>query len=399
MRISTSQIFNAGLDSMRHRQNELAQTQQQLATGQRINLPSDDPTGTAQILQHREAINAAEQYQKNADRAESRLQVTETALDQVGSNIQRVRELVLQANNATQTTESRRSIARELSELLDEAVDLANTRDANGEYIFSGLKSLTRPFTAHTDGTVGFNGDGRTRSVQISTVRQLAIGESGRDVFLSIPSGNGTFQITGDPANSGSGRVNTGSVTDPTAWTGGDYVVEISPANTWAVYDEAGDIVATGDYQSGATIEFSGVSLSISGTPADGDRFEVSASSDTSIFEVYQRAIDALTADTTGGPARARMNNELESVLQGLDEGLGRVADSQATVGARLGAIETQRGINDDHLLQLRTTLSEVRDVDYAEVISRFNQQLLALQAAQQSFAQVSRLSLFDFLR
>ncbi len=399
MRISTTQIFNAGLDAMTRGQSDLMKTQQQLATGQRINSPSDDPSGAVQMLQYREAIDAVEQYQKNADRAEFRLQATEGALDQVGNNMQRIRELVLQANNASQTTESRRSIAVEVEQLLAEVKDIANTRNANGEYIFGGLNSLTRPFTRDADGGVTFNGDGRTRSLQISPVRQLSIGESGGDVFMGIPAGNGTFEVRGDPGNSGEGRIGVSSVSNPGAWTDDTYAIEIAPEDAWTVYDSAGDVVATGVYQPDATIEFSGVSVSLSGRPADGDRFEVRPAGEDSVFEVYRRAIDALRSDTAGGPARARMNNELAAVLQGIDQALAKVADTRSTVGARLGAIETQRSINADHLLQLQTTLSEVRDVDYAEAISRFNQQLTALQAAQQSYAQVSRLSLFDFLR
>lgn len=70
----------------------------------------------------------------------------------------------------------------------------------------------------------------------------------------------------------------------------------------------------------------------------------------------------------------------------------------RAGAGARLNALDNQAEINADYQLQLQTTLSEVQDLDYAEAISRFELQLVALQAAQQSFSRISGLSLFNFL-
>lgn len=81
-----------------------------------------------------------------------------------------------------------------------------------------------------------------------------------------------------------------------------------------------------------------------------------------------------------------------------LDQALGNILDTRASVGSRLKTVENQRNINEDVLLQLRTTLSEIEDLDYAEAISRFNLQQTALQAAQQSYVQVQRLSLFNFI-
>jgi flagellar hook-associated protein 3 FlgL len=86
------------------------------------------------------------------------------------------------------------------------------------------------------------------------------------------------------------------------------------------------------------------------------------------------------------------------SALGDLDQALGRLLETRTSLGARMNTVETQSRINEDQLLQVRTALSEIQDLDYAEAISRFNLQQTALQAAQQTFVQVQRLSLFNFM-
>ena len=86
------------------------------------------------------------------------------------------------------------------------------------------------------------------------------------------------------------------------------------------------------------------------------------------------------------------------TALTDLDAALGNFSDIRAEVGTRLRTLEQQQDLNEDRLVDLNTAVSEIRDLDFAEAISRFNQQQVALQAAQQTYTQVNRLSLFDFL-
>jgi flagellar hook-associated protein 3 FlgL len=89
----------------------------------------------------------------------------------------------------------------------------------------------------------------------------------------------------------------------------------------------------------------------------------------------------------------------MNSTLENLDQAIGNVVQARADIGGRLQALETQQNTNADLGLQLTTTLSQTRDLDYSEAITRLNQQLTALQAAQASYVRVMGLSLFDYLR
>src|SRR6056297_1352322 len=136
MRLSTAQIFQQGINNILSRQADVQQTQQQLATGRKVSTPADDPIAAVRILDISEDIQLVDQYERNGDFAQSQLAFEETVLADVANVLQRVRELVVSANNASQSQESRRSIAVEVEARLEELVTLANAQDSTGEYIF-----------------------------------------------------------------------------------------------------------------------------------------------------------------------------------------------------------------------------------------------------------------------
>ncbi|SFM67133.1 flagellar hook-associated protein 3 FlgL [Ectothiorhodospira mobilis] len=401
MRISTSQIFQNGVDVMQRQQAEIARTQNQLATGRRILAPSDDPSGSVQTLQFESRVKQTEQYQRNGQLAERRLRLTETTLAGVGDGLQRIRALAVQANNASQTDETRGYLAEEMRQVLDGLVDLANTRDANGEYLFAGYRSETRPFVADATGQIVYQGDDGAREVDISPVRRIAVGDAGSAVFGGILDGNGAFTVIPDAGNSGSGVAGTGQVVDQAAWNGGaggPFTLEFLSSEEYQVLDNGGTVVTgPASFESGQTIEFNGIQLQVQGRPDAGDSFEIRASQEQTLFQGLDRMISAL--EKGSGDTTAPVNNAINRGLTELDGALEHVLDVRATVGARLNALESQDGLHEGQILQMETTLSEIRDLDYAEAISRFNLQQVSLQAAQQSYTQVARLSLFDYIR
>jgi len=137
----------------------------------------------------------------------------------------------------------------------------------------------------------------------------------------------------------------------------------------------------------------------LEGAPAAGDSFGVDPAGADSVFAMVDDLIVALESSTFDDASRARLNGDLGLALQNLDESQGRVLEIRTQVGARLNTIESQGLADEERMLALKTTLSQVEDLDYAEAVSRFSMQQAALEAAQQAYVQMSRLSLFDFIR
>jgi len=225
MRISSSQIYASAINSILGQQADLTKVQLQIASGRKILTPADDPAGSARALNLQESASSTSQYDRNIDIATSQLQFEESNLTGVTGLIQRVRELTVQGNSDTLNSSSRGLIATEIRQRFDELLSLANTRDANNEYIFSGFQSKTQSFVLNADGTVKYNGDEGQRFLQIGSSRQVATGDSGADVFGLVGSGNGQFITTGSALNTGSGVIGAGSITNQNAYVADNYTV------------------------------------------------------------------------------------------------------------------------------------------------------------------------------
>ena len=328
------------------------------------------------------------------------MSLLDRTLSKITRVLQRVRELTVQANNASQGPESRAAIAAEVKSRLDELVALANTRDANDEYIFAGFQARSRPFT-ESGGAVTYRGDDGQRFLDIAAGSQVAVRDSGRRVFLAIPAGNGSFDFS-TSGNAGTAVVDKTSA--DSRFVRGDYridFVQAAPADpiTYRVVDRAGGVVAEGNYRSGEAIAFNGARVVVKGKPANGDSIRIDGSASRSMFATISKIATALRSASGSPAANAEVNNTLASGLYNLDQAIGNVLNVQADVGSRLNRVDARKEINAEFELQLKKTLSGVRDLDYNEAISRLNLQLLALRAAQQTFAATTRrLSLFNYL-
>ncbi len=414
MRISTQQIQQTAINALLRQQAELSNTQNQLALGKRVITPSDDPVASANLLNLEQELEVTKQYQFNANMAKSRLGQEETALTAVTNQIHRVRELAIQASNATYTDEDRKMISAEARHILDELFDMANSKDSNNEYLFSGYKGDIKPFDYDGLNYI-YNGDDGQRSLKIGASRTIADGDPGSKVFMNIRTGNGTFRAYDDPANIGAGVINGGTVTDNALYDRLDYTISFANNSAgdlvYLVNDDSAVIQPawvqppTGLpddaplFVSESSINFGrGVSVSISGTPDVSDTFKIVPSPNQDFFTTLESFADALEAGTMTVESQAKFNNAMNRTLYDIDLALDNFLNVRAEIGARLNAIESQESINDDFKIQIESFISTIQDLDYAEAISRFNLQQAGLQAAQQSYVQIQGLSLFNYL-
>lgn len=192
MRIATVQIYQRGLDSMLDQQARVFKTQLQLSTNQRFSSPGEDPTAAAQVLGLNESLAITQQYRDNATAARARLDLEDSTLQGVNDALQRARELAIQANNDTLSASDRRGLAQELRQIVDQVMGMANTRDASGEHIFAGFQTRAVPFSHDGSGTFTYNGDQGQRKLQVGPARQIAISDSGMDVFMKVRDVAGT---------------------------------------------------------------------------------------------------------------------------------------------------------------------------------------------------------------
>lgn len=182
MRISTQTVFETGANRIGDLQSGLAKTQQQLATGRRVLTPADDPVAAARALEVSQSQSLNTQYGANRQYAKSSLGEVEGTLASVTSLLQDVKTTVVAAGNATLGDTERGFMATELRGRFDQLLGLANARDAQGNYLFSGYQTTTPAFVKTATGAQ-YQGDQGQRLMQVDAARQMPVSNPGQAVF------------------------------------------------------------------------------------------------------------------------------------------------------------------------------------------------------------------------
>jgi flagellar hook-associated protein 3 FlgL len=293
---------------------------------------------------------------------------------------------------------SRKALAQQIQARLDDLVAMGNRKDANGEYLFAGFQTLTQPFSPTGTG-VQYVGDQGARQVQTSPTQKMADSHPGSEVFMNVKAGNGTFVADANPANTGSGVITPGTVTDPAQWVRDSYTIHFIDATNYEVLNSANTVVTTGAYTSGGSVSFNGVQVQITGAPATDDRFTIAPSTTQDMFTTLQNLVTTLQQSNTTPQERAQFDTNMAATLTQLDQALDHTNSVRSEVGTRLAVLQETADSRDEQQVELSKSLSELRDLDYASAITQLNLQLAGLQAAQTSYTKIGQLSLFDYLR
>ncbi len=189
MRISTSWAQQLGVNAMNAQQVKMSKTQMQLSAGLKNLTPSDDPAAAVKALGLQESIDKTTQYQDNIAQTRARLSIEEGSLQTSENILFRAKELTVQSLNSTLTLQDREAIKSEIDQLLQEMVGVANTKNANGEYIFSGDLSTTPAVAWDVEvGSYVYQGGINQRVLDIAPERRVADGDLGSNIYSNISS-------------------------------------------------------------------------------------------------------------------------------------------------------------------------------------------------------------------
>jgi flagellar hook-associated protein 3 FlgL len=233
--------------------------------------------------------------------------------------------------------------------------------------------------------------------VQIGPNQRISSGDSGATVFMNIPAGNGTFTTSGAAANTGTGSIGVGTVATPSAWVPDTYTIAFTSPTDYTVTNSANTVVATGNaFKDGDSISFNGVQIPITGTPAAGDTFTVAKAGNASAFSTLSNLITTLSDPTLSS---AQISSQIGGSLQQIDNAISNMSNVSASVGARLNSVTSSQGAATALQTNLTTSVSQLSDTDYAAAITQLNTEEVSLQAAQESYASIAKLSLFNYLQ
>lgn len=397
MRISTLTIFEQSMSSLNRQQGSLMHVSQQIATGRRVVNPSDDPQAASQAVQVSQSLAINSQYAEARVSARNALAQEESILNSVSSAISSARTLILQASNDPLSDADRASVASELRGIYETVIGQANATDGNGRYLFGGYKDGSEPFVRDASGNVSYVGDSNSRAVRVDASRLMPVADNGDAIFRSVHAGAG-YLAEADSGNQGSVVFKGPQVVDESdPGYGGAYDIAFSvDAQGVATYSVNGG--AAQNYEAGQSIRFGGLSITLDGTPADGDSIHLDQAQNmnTDLFRTFEKALAVLEQPAGSDTARAARANTLSNVLREFDNSLDNVLTTRASVGARMNELDVVDSVSDNRSLNYKEKLSGLVDLDYVSAIAEYSLRQIGLQAAQQAFIDIKGMTLFD---
>lgn len=412
MRISTAQMFIQAQQTMLQGQARVADIQSKLSSGKNNTTLADDPVAANQIVTLKRELAQLDMFGTNIDSTRRRLAIEDTTLASLNDAMDRMLELTIQSANGTLSDNERLGVAYELEELVEYSASLMNTRDAKGEYIFSGSKGNTQTYQLNGDGRYVYGGDDTQRTIQVASTQYVESTDTGKFLFESV---SGALSL--DVINSSGAGVTLSSinVSDERAFQ--DFMHTTGDLKFSAV----GGSVALTNTVTGATVPeqlLSRPDVSLSGSSPNftfsvpGASIDIQADTTvgasaslrlaqepSSILNSALDLADALRSLSTSIPAEsAQIASQQHKMLDDLSEAQINMSTSRASIGARLNAIEKAEYSNSDFKFLTEITLSAVEDLDYAAASADLARFQLALESSYASFGVIQQTSLFEYL-
>jgi len=408
MRISTQTLYAQSMRSLNQQQAELSHVGQQIASGQRVMRPSDDPQAASRAVQVSQAQSITSQYTDSRVSARNALSMEESVLNSVGDAVSSAKTLMLEAANGTLTNADRASIASQLQGIYQTVLGQANATDGNGRYLFGGYQDKSVPFVM-SGGAVTYTvtdpNQDTSRQQQIDASRLMDVSDTGSTVFQGTRGATG-FMAVAESGNTGSvtfkGRPDVIDSSDPNFGT--PFKVAFSVTGgvaTYEIQDSSGTALqAAQPYQSGQAIQYGGLSLTLSGTPANGDAIDVDQAQNlnTDLFKTFEKALAILKQPADTPAQKAALQNTLGNAMTEFDGSLDNVLMVRASVGSRLNELDVVDKVASNRQLNYAQTKSDLVDLDYNTAISEYSLRSVGLQAAQKAFVSMKQMNLFDLL-
>ncbi len=411
MRLSFNMKFNAGLDGILNTQQKMNRAQDQLTKQTRILTPADDPAASAKVLGLDQNLQQVEQFQNNSVLLKNNLALEETVLTNMRTSIDRARVLAIASGNGAYTDNDKQAVAQELKNIQVELLDLMNTRNAEGGYIFSGYQDKTQSYTFNAaTGIYEFQGDDGQKALQISPTIALPGNDSGKSVFENV---NARLKTT--PATIVAGAATAANVSvsnqsqfdtfyqqtyDSLTPANNDFNVILTAPSNYEIQQNGTPLVppVTGTFVPDAPIQFKGLTIEISGAAAVPGQvdFSLLPPEKKNILTTIGEFITALEDPTLSifefGEAISDTLTQVTSASSNIDSTL-------STIGGRVNVLDSVFGTNEDLTINNKSYRADLSEVDYAAALTEITKQEIALEAISNTFVKVSGVSLFDYIR
>lgn len=402
MRVSTTQFYQQSALQMSNKTSDVNEQSAYLSSGKRVLTAKDDAVQYAALAGFKGDLANIEKYQRNITMAESQNSLQEVVFADVENLLDNIKQDMLLANNGRMSNDDLQALANQMKNSFEQVLDLSNSQNEKGEYIFSGYQTEQKPFSQQVDGSVNYSGDTGVNELQIAKNINLATNQHGDAAFLKVANNIGDFSASYTTNNSGV-AVESANVSDRNTYNTStiphDYTFTFGPGSTELnVVDSGGaNVYSTLAYVAGQNIAFDGVDVTLSGNPLPGDSFTISEEENISIFSTMNDAINWVERGVVQ-TNQEQHQVDYNTLLDQVNSVMNHISSQRADSGIRLQVLENQKSRHLDTELNLTTGRSNIEDLDFSKALAEFEQSKVALQASQQAFSKVQNLSLFNYI-
>ena len=402
MKISNSYLFDQATRNIQTAQSDVSKSREQIASGKSLVRPSDDTSKLRSIEILKSQQHKVESYKNSMNYLTDRFQLEESVLQSASDILIRLKDLAIQAANDSMSSSDRDIVSTEVNSLKDELLSIANTRDVEGNFIFSGSKTGSQPFKVNgTTGEVSYEGDNRRLFTSVSDSRMLQSNTDGTQVFLPVSRTTTEFTMSGvESAGAYNFRIGDSVLEFKVEEPLSDAKIKASIEEsllTSSIDGKVSVVVANGKAAVQLTLTGqAGIALSgieVTQDDADSTPLNVSVSSTNVVGVDFFKMVSDFSTALSGNT-----RSNIDRAISELSSAQEKIAGSLGEIGSKLNTLERQKDINADLGLRVDQMLSSEEDLDYAKAVTQFNAELVRLEATQASFAKVAQLSLFQFI-
>ncbi|MCE0494450.1 flagellar hook-associated protein FlgL [Vibrio salinus] len=394
-RIASFHNYQAVQNDLRRQEAKVHHNQAQLASGKKLLQPSDNPLATHYIQNVGQQEEQLKQYLDSIILVRNRLEHQEVIISNAEEFTDDAKRNIMEMINGSLSSEDRIARRRELEELRNNMLNLANVQDESGNYIFAGTKPDNQPFFRDKAGNVTYSGDDYQRKMRISNSLEMPFNDPGNKVFMNIENPFGNYEPDYKLQEGSELLLDKAVNTDPD--DDSSYKVTfVDLGNNQFGYDleKNGSSVQSGEFNPKTGIQYEGLTIHLKGQITKGDSIELNRRDTFSVFDTFKNALQA----AKGSVSDASNSAKLQQYTAEFQAAFTHITKVRTDIGARLNTLDLQEEQHQDFKVSLAKSKSQFEDLDYAEAVIDFNENTRALQASQQAFGKTKDLTLFNYI-
>ncbi|ANP77211.1 flagellar hook-associated protein 3 [Vibrio crassostreae 9CS106] len=393
-RISSFHNYQSVQNDLRRQENKVHHNQAQLASGKKLQSPSDDPLATHYLQNIGQQSEQLKQYSDAIVLVRNRLEHHEVLVSNTEGFADEAKRTVMEMINGALSPEDRLAKKREIQELANNFLHLANSQDESGNYTFAGTKPKNQPFFRDNEGNVTYQGDDYQRKMRVASSFEMAMNDPGSKMFMEIDNPFGDYEPQYELEPASELLLGRATNSDEDGSTYKVTFVDMQTGNFAYQLEKDGAVVAAEDFDPSTGIVYEGLNIQIKGQITKGDSITLEPRETFSIFDTFKEAAEQAENPVSDASATAK----LHQVTEEFHAAFIHLTKARTDVGARLSTLDIQEQQHEDFKLSLAKAKSNFEDLDYSKAIIEFNENSRALQASQQAFGKTKDLTLFNYI-